>query len=256
MFGRLLKSLKTEKTVVPASIPDGMRVYAIGDIHGRNDLLVILLDMIKQDMASAPNLQHHIIFLGDLVDRGDSSADVIDTCINLQKSEKNARFIAGNHEEVFVKAYRKGDAKTLRFFLRIGGKETLLSYPISKAEFMSLDYEELADRIKTLIPEEHIIFMENFEDMIVIGDYAFVHAGVREDRPLQDQKTSDLRWIREDFLSYQGNYEKKIIYGHTIYDDVEEGHARIGIDTGAYKSGILTAIVLEGSTSHYLQTGK
>jgi serine/threonine protein phosphatase 1 len=155
---------------------------------------------------------------------------------------------------VFVQTCRKRDPKTARFFIRIGGEATLLSYPIARAEYMGLDLDQLCDRLDTLVPEEHLAFLESFEDQIVIGDYAFVHAGIRPDVPLSQQKPSDLRWIREEFVDQRGDLEKVIVYGHTIYDNVEERGSRIGIDTGAYASGTLTAIGLEGSERWYLQT--
>jgi serine/threonine protein phosphatase 1 len=108
--------------------------------------------------------------------------------------------------------------------------------------------------LENLIPETHLAFLESFEDQIIVGDYAFVHAGIRPDVPLSEQKPSDLRWIREDFVGQKGDLEKVIVYGHTIYENVEERGSRIGIDTGAYDSGKLTAIGLEGSERWYLQT--
>jgi serine/threonine protein phosphatase 1 len=140
------------------------------------------------------------------------------------------------------------------FFLKIGGDATLQSYPITRADYIDLDIEQLAERLETLVPEAHLAFLEGFEDMIIVGDYAFVHAGVRPGVPLDQQKTSDLRWIRDEFVGQRGDLEKVIIYGHTIYEDVDERGSRIGIDTGAYDSGKLTAIGLEGDDRWYLQT--
>jgi serine/threonine protein phosphatase 1 len=255
MLGRLFKKTIAPRPLDSARIPDGTRIYAIGDIHGRNDLLVQLLAKIEADDAARGGAETQIIFLGDLVDRGPDSADVIDTAMVLSKQGRNVRYLMGNHEEVFVQACRTGDPKTLRFFLKIGGDATLQSYPITRAEYVDLDIEQLAARLKTLVPEAHLAFLESFEDMIVIGDYAFVHAGVRPGRPLAEQKKSDLRWIRDEFVGQRGDLEKVIIYGHTIYDEVDERGSRIGIDTGAYDSGVLTAIGLEGGERWYLQTG-
>jgi serine/threonine protein phosphatase 1 len=255
MLGRLFKKTIAPRPLDSARIPDGTRIYAIGDIHGRNDLLVQLLAKIEADDAARGGAETQIIFLGDLVDRGPDSADVIDTAMALSKQGRNVRYLMGNHEEVFVQACRTGDPKTLRFFLKIGGDATLQSYPITRAEYVELDIEQLAARLKTLVPEAHLAFLESFEDMIVIGDYAFVHAGVRPGVPLSAQKKSDLRWIRDEFVGQRGDLEKVIIYGHTIYDEVDERGSRIGIDTGAYDSGVLTAIGLEGGERWYLQTG-
>ncbi len=236
-------------------VPAGRRIYAIGDIHGRNDLFTNLLEQIEADDAARGGAETQIILLGDLVDRGPDSAGVIDTAMALKAQRPNTAFLTGNHEEVFVAACRKRDTKTLRFFIRIGGEATIMSYPIPRTEYLTLDMEQLSARLATLIPEEHLAFLENFDDQIIIGDYAFVHAGIRPGIPLADQKTSDLRWIRDEFVGQRGDLEKVIIYGHTIYKDADERGSRIGIDTGAYESGKLTAIGLEGGERWYLQTG-
>jgi serine/threonine protein phosphatase 1 len=254
MLARLFKKAVPSRPLDTARVPDGMRVYAIGDIHGRNDLLQALLAQIEADDAKRGSADTQIVFLGDLVDRGPDSAGVIDTAIALSAQGRKVRYLMGNHEEVFLKSCRDRDAKTLRFFLKIGGDATLQSYPITRAEYMSLDLEELAERLQTLVPEEHLSFLESFEDMVVIGDYAFVHAGIRPGVPLDQQRKSDLRWIREEFVGQRGDLEKVIVYGHTIYDEIDERGSRIGIDTGAYDSGKLTAIGLEGGERWYLQT--
>ena len=255
MLARLFKRTATKRPLDAATVPDGARVYAIGDVHGCNDLLLQLLDRIDRDNTARGPARTQIIFLGDLVDRGDDSAGVIETAMALQATGANVRFLLGNHEEVFVKACRKRDVKTLRFFLKIGGDATLQSYPIPKSEYLTLTLEELAERLLSLIPEAHLAFLESFEDQIVIGDYAFVHAGIRPGVALSEQKLSDLLWIREEFTDHRGDLEKVVVFGHTIYSEVEERGSRIGIDTGAYASGVLTAIGLEGGERWYLQTG-
>lgn len=254
MLGRLFKRKVATHPLDSARVPDGMRVYAIGDIHGRNDLLQALLRQIENDDAARGAADTQIIFLGDLVDRGEDSAGVIETAMALRASCRKVRFLLGNHEEVFLATCRKGDTKTLRFFLKIGGDATLLSYPITRSEYMALDLEELAARLSTLVPESHLAFLESFEDQIVIGDYVFVHAGIRPGIPLSEQKRSDMRWIREEFTEHRGNLEKVVVFGHTIYEEVKEQGSRIGIDTGAYASGRLTAIGLEGGERWFLQT--
>lgn len=254
MLGRLFKKVAAPRPLDSARVPDGIRVYAIGDIHGRDDLLNSLLQKIEADDLARGPADTQIIFLGDLMDRGPGSAAVIETAMALKASGKNVRFLMGNHEEVFLNACRNGDKKVTRFFLRIGGETTVLSYPITRAEYIGLDMEQLTERLKTLVPQSHIDFVKSFEDQIVIGDYAFVHAGIRPGVPLSEQKPSDMRWIREDFVSQRGDLEKVIIYGHTIYDEVDERGSRIGIDTGAYDSGKLTALALEGGERWYLQT--
>jgi serine/threonine protein phosphatase 1 len=253
MISRWFKKAAISRPIDTACIPDGQQIYAIGDIHGRNDLLQALLGKIEADSAARGG-HAQIILLGDLVDRGPDSCGVIETAIALKARRPDTRFLMGNHEEVFLAACRERNPKTLRFFLRIGGEATFLSYPIARSEYLALDIDQLANRLETLIPETHLAFLESFEDQIIVGDYAFVHAGIRPGVPLSAQKPSDLRWIREDFVGQKGDLEKVIVYGHTIYADVEERGSRIGIDTGAYESGTLTAIGLEGSERWYLQT--
>ncbi len=254
MIARLFKKSIAQRPIDTARIPEGQRVYAIGDIHGRNDLLQQLLAKIDADDQARGPADTSLILLGDLMDRGPDSAGVIDTAMALRASGGKVRFLMGNHEEVFLQACRKNDPKVTRFFLRIGGEATVLSYPITRAEYLTLDMEQLAARLHALIPQEHLDFIASFEDQIVIGDYVFVHAGIRPDVPLNQQKKSDLRWIRDDFLEHRGDLEKVVVYGHTIFDDVDERGSRIGIDTGAYASGRLTAIALEGGDRWYLQT--
>lgn len=254
MLGRIFKKAVVQRPLDTARVPDGMRVYAIGDIHGRDDLLTALLAKIEADDQQRGAADTQIIFLGDLMDRGPGSAGVIEIAMALKTSGKNVRFLMGNHEEVFVSACRKRDPKVTRFFLRIGGEETVLSYPITRAEYITLDMEQLTDRLSTLVPQTHVDFIESFEDQIVVGDYVFVHAGIRPGVALSEQKPSDLRWIRDEFVDQRGDLEKVVVYGHTIYEEVEERGSRIGIDTGAYSSGKLTALALEGGQRWYLQT--
>ncbi|NJM50415.1 MAG: serine/threonine protein phosphatase [Sphingomonadales bacterium] len=256
----MLKSLFKQKNKLRpidiAQIPAGKRVYAVGDVHGRNDLLKELLRKILEDDHNRGPAEMQIIMLGDLVDRGPDSAGVIDTAMALKDWKPETRFLTGNHEEVFLDAIQSGDPKSVRFFVRIGGESTILSYPISRKDYLKLDMKELTEKLPALIPQKHIDFLNSFEDQIIIGDYVFVHAGIRPGVALEDQETRDLRWIRGVFLNHKGDLEKVVVYGHTINKDVDEARSRIGIDTGAYDTGKLTAIGLEGGERWYLQTGE
>ncbi|ATW04576.1 metallophosphoesterase family protein [Sphingorhabdus sp. YGSMI21] len=253
MLNRLLRRKKASRPLDHATVPEGRRIYAIGDVHGRNDLLLQLLGKIIKDDGERDKADSEIIFLGDLVDRGPDSAGVLDTAMQIREQLRNVRFLMGNHEEVYLAA-ATGDEKSVRFFNRIGGRETILSYDISLKEYIELDIVQLAERIPELFRQEHIEFIKGFEDHVIIGDYAFVHAGIRPGIPIAEQRKKDLRWIREDFLSAQEAHEKVIVYGHTITDDVVESGNRIGIDTGAYYSDKLTALCLQGSERWYLDT--
>ncbi|WP_324870717.1 metallophosphoesterase family protein [Sphingomonas psychrotolerans] len=234
-------------------MPAGQRIYAIGDIHGRLDLLNLMLDRIAQDDRARGAAESHLILLGDLIDRGPQSADVVQRAIELERTRARTHFLLGNHEEVFLKAIG-GDLKALAFFTRIGGKETILSYGIADADYRNAGFPELLELWRANVPPAHIEFLNRCEDLLVFGDYAFVHAGVRPDRPLDSQKASDLRWIRDEFLGHSGDFEKIIVHGHTITEDVESLAHRVGLDTGAYLSGKLSAMGFEGTERWILQT--
>ncbi|MDK2761558.1 MAG: metallophosphoesterase [Sphingopyxis sp.] len=236
------------------AIPDGQRVYAIGDIHGRDDLFAQLIEQILADVAARPADHITLILLGDLVDRGPKSADVIERAIGLREQFADLRLLIGNHEECFLAALT-GDVRRLRYFMRIGGDATVNSYWNSDIALAETSVENVAGLLPTMVPESHVRFLGMGEDVIEIGGYAFVHAGIRPGVPLQKQTLADLRWIREEFLDDGRDHGVMVVHGHTIYDDVSEWPNRIGIDTGAYKSGVLTAIVLEGSARSYLKTG-
>ncbi len=252
MLKKLLKARRASATP-PAAIPAGERVYAIGDIHGCAELLDQLLVKIDQDDAARPPARTTLVFLGDLVDRGSASATVIERAHGLAADRADTRFVLGNHEEVFLEALR-GEPKALRMFCRIGGRETIESYGVAAADYDRMDYEELHEAMRRHVPAEHIAFMESFEDMIVIGDYVFVHAGIRPGEDLSAQRSSDLRWIRNPFLNHDRPLAKMVVHGHTISEELDVQIHRIGVDTGAYQTGRLTALGLEGQDRWTLQT--
>lgn len=246
---------------VPASVtqaPDGRRLYAIGDIHGHLDLLDGLLAQIHADEQARGGPRGELIFLGDLINRGPQSAQVIDRLIALKALRPKTRFLFGNHEELFLTAL-DGNREAIRFFDRVGGAETLLSYGVTRQTYDAADYAELTAMLQAAVPPAHKRFLESFEDMIVEGDYVFVHAGVRPGVPLKKQRLSDLRWIREEFLGETGKGVHPVIpgmvivHGHTIFDKVIEFPGRIGLDTGAYRSGILSAMAFEGTKRWIIQ---
>lgn len=238
-------------TPIAASVPVGQRVYAFGDIHGRLDLFEELLAKVEADDAARGPADTTFVLLGDLVDRGPDSAGVIDTVMALARRRK-LRTLAGNHEEMFLGSFAK--MATLRHFLRFGGRETLLSYFPDKTAYEAMSFEEVQAAMPDVVPTAHREFLAGMEDMVRIGDYLFVHAGIRPDVPLEAQQSSDLRWIREPFLEHPADHGCVVVHGHTISDEVVERPNRIGIDTGAYMSGRLTAIGLEGSKRWFLAT--
>lgn len=250
----LSRFFRRKPTLPPqmSAIPAGQRVYAIGDIHGRDDLFADLLDIIAADDAARGAADTTIILLGDLVDRGPDSRGVIERAMALHAQRGDAlRWLVGNHEEVFLKALR-GDPAVVRYFVRIGGEPTILSYDIDPEAYRAMEFDELARLLPTLVPDSHAQFLDAGEDRIVIGDYLFVHAGIRPGVPVQGQAISDLRWIRDEFLDDERDHGHVVVHGHTITDAPDDRGNRVGIDTGAYKSGILTALGLEGADRWYL----
>ena len=237
------------------AIPDGRRVYAVGDIHGRDDLFAELIDRIREDNAARLPRQVTLILLGDLVDRGPQSAEVVDRAISLRNEFPDTRLLIGNHEECFLAALT-GDVRKLRYFMRIGGDATVRSYWNVHENLAEASFEDVAARLPQLVPAEHVAFLGNGEDAVEIGDYIFVHAGIRPGIPIDKQKLSDLRWIRDEFLNDERCHGAMIVHGHSITEDIDEWPNRIGIDTGAYSSGKLTAIGLEGSKRWFLTTNE
>lgn len=237
------------ETAPRAAVPPGERVYAVGDIHGRLDLFAELIAAIDADDARRGPADTTVVLLGDLIDRGPDSAGVI-AAARAWGERRKVRVLHGNHEEMFLASFE--DADVLRHFLRYGGKETVLSYPIDRNGYRELSLEELQQRMRAAVPQEDLDYLRATEDAIVIGDYLFVHAGIRPGVPLAEQKTRDLRWIRERFIAHEGHHDHVVVHGHTITAEVEEMPNRIGIDTGAFMSGRLTALGLEGSQRWYL----
>lgn len=247
----LLRQLFRARPSRPApTLPEGQRVYAIGDIHGRLDLFTALTEAIEADDAVSAPADTTVILLGDLIDRGPDSAGVI-AAARAWQARRTVRCIAGNHEEMFLAAFEKQDV--LRHLLRYGGRETLLSYPITVEEYTAATIPETQELMRRAVPEDDIAFLRSMEDMIAIGDYLFVHAGVQPGTPLDAQKTQDLRWIREPFLSAPDDHGPVVVHGHTIAPDPMLQANRIGIDTGGYLHGVLTALRLEGTSQALVQ---
>ena len=236
-------------------VPDGERVYAIGDIHGRIDLLNDILARIDADDAKRPPAQTHLILLGDLLNRGPASAEVIDRLVRLRNAAADVRVLMGNHEEVFLRGL-DGNVPALRLLLKIGGAATLLSYGVTQEQYDTCNFSELLAVLDTLVPVSHRRFLAGLEDMIEIGDYLFVHAGIRPGMQFIEQVPADLRWMREPFLSSKADHGKVVVHGHNISIKPEIRANRIGIDTGAYVSGRLTALGLQGTEQWFLTTGE
>ncbi|MBA3677893.1 MAG: serine/threonine protein phosphatase [Sphingosinicella sp.] len=242
---------RSKRSSTPHSLPDGQRVYAVGDIHGRLDLLDRIIESIREDDERRGRANTRLIFLGDLVDRGPDSKGVIDRLIQLRNSGVVATFLLGNHDEIFLKALA-GDIKAARMLTRIGGRETILSYGMSLEEYQAYDFHELVRVLGRLVPSGHVEFLSTFEDYAEVGDFLFVHAGVRPGIPIDEQVPTDLRWIRREFLNSRLAHDRMVVHGHSISDEIDVRSNRIGIDTGAFASGRLTALGLEGQDIWFL----
>lgn len=251
MFRSLRKLFGPKTSPRLPAVPDGARYYVIGDIHGRLDLFEALIDAIEDDNSSRPGAESHVILLGDLVDRGPDSAGVIARTREWQ-GKRSVRVLVGNHEEMMLGAFERPEV--LRHFLKHGGRETVLSYGLSRKQFNAMSLSELFELLPKLVPQEERDYIANFEEMIVAGDFVFVHAGIDPKVPLEEQKRKDLLWIRDRFLNHEGPLDKVVVHGHTIFDRVMDCGNRIGIDTGAFRSGVLTALVLEGEQRRVIQS--
>jgi serine/threonine protein phosphatase 1 len=230
-------------------VPDHLRVYAVGDIHGRADLLRVLLDKIQEDAARAlAGPERHVVFLGDYVDRGPNSKGVLDTLTEGPPAGFSAHHLRGNHEDMlltFLDNPASGNS-----WLWNGGKETLRSYGVDPDS----DLVALRDRFAAALPPSHLAFLRTLSLREEFGDYAFVHAGVRPGVPLSEQDPEDLLWIRDEFLTSDADFGKVVVHGHTPGRQPVLAANRIGLDTGAFSSGHLSAVVLTGTTRRILST--
>lgn len=234
-------------------VPVGYRVYAIGDIHGRLDLLNDTLSRIEADIDGRQPAQNIIVFLGDLIDRGPASAEVVERLRTYRRTGVRTVFLIGNHEEVLLRLIR-GESRYLRDWLSFGGAECARSYGISATTLKRGDAGQAVALLRQKIPESHRTFLQGFVDTFRIGSYLFVHAGVRPGVPLSEQTQSDLRWIRGPFLDNDDDHGFIVVHGHTIAGEIDLRDNRIGIDTGAYRTGVLTAMGLEARERWFIQT--
>jgi serine/threonine protein phosphatase 1 len=250
---RFLPSLKKKAAWSPN--PGGRRVYAVGDIHGRADLLRRLLSAIEEDARDlAPADRPVLIFIGDYIDRGEDSRGVIDQVLALRRSDRfEAHALKGNHEEALLQFLV--DPWFGSTWAEYGGLQTLASYGVSPPLRKRADQWETArDALAAALPPEHLAFFSSLALTVSFGDYTFVHAGVRPGVPLQDQQEHDLLWIRDDFLHARTPLERSVVvHGHTPEAEPYLSTRRIGIDTGAYATGVLTAVRLSGEDCAFLQ---
>jgi serine/threonine protein phosphatase 1 len=249
MFGRLFGSKSRQSR---PSGPPGSRAYAIGDVHGRLDLMEDLLERIESDNRARGAARTWLVFLGDLVDRGPDSRGVIERLACRPPAFARNIFIKGNHEEYFL-GVLEGDDSIVQHWLSYGGTECAESYGVTSGWMLNAAPAQIMERLIEEVPPEHVRFLSEMADSFRFGDYLFVHAGIRPGIELDRQSSKDLRWIREGFLDDLSDHGVMVVHGHTIVERPEEHPNRIAIDTGAYRYGALTAIGLEGSDRWFIE---
>ncbi|WP_024512517.1 metallophosphoesterase family protein [Bradyrhizobium sp. ARR65] len=233
------------------TLTDDIRIYVIGDIHGRSDLLDKIADLIKQDLADRPAAEALTVTLGDYVDRGPDSRGVLD---RLTRNAFPTPYVPlkGNHEEMLQLFLM--DPEIGADWRRWGGLETIQSYGVAVSTLMvGRGIEEASRAFRAAVPDEHVAFLSSLKLSISAGRYFLCHAGVRPGIPLDQQRPTDLLWIRDEFLSSKINFGKIIIHGHSPVEEPEILPNRINLDTGAFASGRLSCLVLEGDARRCLQ---
>lgn len=230
------------------------RAYVIGDVHGRLDLLELLLAKIHAELERDGTRKALLVFVGDLIDRGPASAQVVERLRTYRRDGVRTMFLLGNHEEVLLRIL-SGESELIDKWRTFGGGECLRSYSVEPQRFAGRSEVEALEIVRQAIPDEHRHFLADFVDTCRFGDYLFVHAGIRPGVEIERQRQSDLRWIREPFLLDDSDHGVVVVHGHTISAEVQVRKNRIGIDTGAYRTGVLTALAIDGQESWCLDTG-
>ncbi len=230
----------------PASLPEGLRVYAVGDIHGCSGPLAALLRAIVEDLAADPPRSAQVIHIGDCIDRGPDTAGVIETLMRPFPSVPcpvRVVTLLGNHEDMALAAL--ADPEMADIWLLNGGDASLASWGVSPAAHPSA--------WESAIPRAHLAFLHRLPLMHTAGGYLFVHAGLRPGVPLAEQSREGLLWIRKPFLSFEGVLPAVVVHGHTPAREPQARSNRIGIDTGACRGGPLTAVVPQANRLRFLQ---
>jgi serine/threonine protein phosphatase 1 len=231
-------------------VPEGVRIYAIGDIHGRADLLDRMLDHIDADLAANPVHIGIRVFLGDYIDRGPASREVLDRLVAHSRAGRSV-FLKGNHESYLTRFLT--DPSILGDWQRYGGLETLMSYGITPSiNADAATQAQLAAALDQALPGSHRQFIGSLKSSYTCGDFFFVHAGIRPGIPLAKQREEDLLWIREDFLLCEEDFSKIIVHGHTPVSQPDVRPNRINIDTGAFATGQLTCLVLDEDQTYFI----
>jgi len=250
MFG-IFKNKK--ETVNAPDKPVNGYAYVIGDIHGCYSELCELLTLIDRDIKALDDSPKHIVCLGELMDRGPKSNEVIEHLMNFKPDYATPVFLMGNHEEVYLNVL-SGSVGSLRSWFEFGGRECVRSYGVQNLGEIHSNPENLLFRILENVPQNHIDFIKSFQETFEFGPYLCVHAGIKPRVPIHKQSTQDLRWIRKEFMTYTKPHPYIIVHGHTIVENAEVLSNRIAVDTGTYEGGPLTAVRLGADGPHFIQT--
>jgi len=240
---------------IDAQMPDGVCVYAFGDVHGRADLLERLFEKVEADIAEhAADQKIILIFLGDYIDRGFQSRDVIDFLLSERVTRHQCIYLKGNHEEALLKFMN--DPSFGPRWAGYGGLETLTSYSVRPPRIRTVgdEWTLACDALNEAMPREHVRFLNALEISATIGDYVFVHAGLKPGKPIEEQVEQDALWIRDEFLNETSSFGAIVVHGHTPISAPYRDYRRIGIDTGAYLSGKLTAACFMRSDVRFITT--
>lgn len=235
-----------------ACIPPGQRVYAIGDVHGCLNELMLMLQMIDEERRAEPDLNHKIVFLGDYVDRGPSSKRVVTELMCLERRDPAVTCLRGNHD-VAMAHFLDDPQRTGNWYFSNGAVATLRSYGMREPGSRP-DYSWIAAITMQMVSWFHRTWMSTRPLTTTIGDYLFCHAGIRPGVPLDQQSERDLMWIRDEFHRHTKPHDKVIVHGHSARREVDVQSNRINIDTTCVQTGVLTALVLQGKDWRLLQT--
>jgi serine/threonine protein phosphatase 1 len=233
-----------------ARAPDGMRLYAIGDVHGRLDLLAAMHARITAEIAHDRPADWRIVHLGDYVDRGPASKGVLDLLVSAGERDPRNIMLAGNHDIGFLGFLDHPEADSL--FVRYGGVETTRSYGVNLATGNAAALRSSHAALREAVPQRHVDFLQGLPFSVSFGDFFFCHAGIRPGVPLAEQSPQDLIWIRDIFHFHAGLHPKVVVHGHTPHALPEVEANRVNVDTEAWQSGRLTALVIDGASKNIL----
>ena len=257
MLSRLFGARQAVEAPLPTyKVPEGVRVYAIGDVHGREDLLARLHDAISEDAGRRPVARSVLIHLGDYVDRGPRVRETIDRLLaDPPAGVDEAHALLGNHEETLLE-FLEDPSAVYGNWAAYGGLATLMSYGVGRLAAATDEKAlwNLRDECAEKMPAAHLDFLQSLPRAKQIGDYYFVHAGVRPGVAVDEQTDHDLVWIREAFLQSRSDFGVRVVHGHSIAFEPEVYPNRIAVDTGAYATGRLTAAVIEGDQVEFIAT--